>query len=66
LGALQTSGIDMYQCAKDILIWIHEHFMDQPDVYARIADNIKDIMKDMKRYPEPVMAYKTVLLQELK
>jgi len=54
-------GTDLSHFTKDILLWLDEHFMENPAVYTRLAEYITKIYAQVKKYPYPVLVYKSQL-----
>jgi hypothetical protein len=61
IDELYDGGTDLAHFTKDILLWLDEHFMDNPKVYTRIAKYITNIYAQVKKYPYPVLVYKSQL-----
>lgn len=58
LDDLVTKGVDLTNLVKEILLRLDEHFLENPAVYAQLADLFREISADAKRYPHPVLLWK--------
>jgi DNA polymerase III gamma/tau subunit len=61
LDTLYTGGTDMIVFAKDLLLWLDEHFMENPESYSTLAGVMREIYRDIKTYPYPVLVFKSKL-----
>ena len=61
LDKLYDGGTDLANFAKDILLRLDEHFMDDPAHYATLAGLMREIYGEIKRYPYPILVYKSKL-----
>lgn len=58
LDGLMQQGVDLNNLGKEILIWLDEHFLEQPTRYAQLADMMREIITEAKRYPHPLLVRK--------
>lgn len=58
LDSLMHQGVDLSNFGKEILIWLDEHFLEQPTRYAQLADMMRAIIAEAKRYPHPLLVWK--------
>lgn len=65
LDGLVDNGVDLISFAKDIMLWLDEHFMDDVQFSVGLAQACKDILVWSKGYPYPLIIYKTVLWKYL-
>lgn len=61
LDELSTGGNDLHQFAKDLLLRVDEHFLDDPVFASALADVLKEIVAGIRSYPYPLMIYKTAI-----
>lgn len=61
IDQLQTNWIDLYVFAKEVLMYIDSHLMDDLDFYVSLSDVFKDIIIWIKNYPYPPIIYKVSL-----
>ncbi len=54
-------GTDLYALAKDILLYLDDHFMENPAAYAPLTWMMQEIAAEMKRYPHPALVWKRKL-----
>lgn len=59
MDKLTDTGIDLYLMAKEILIYIDNHLLEDISYYVILSDLFKSIMISIKNYPYPLIAYKT-------
>lgn len=58
LDSMVQQWVDLQNFAKEILIWLDEHFLDQPARYAQLANMMRSIIAEAKRYPHPLLIWK--------
>ncbi len=58
LDELQTNWTDLTQFAKDILDYCNENFLSDIEFFTKFSEQIKNIYLNLKRYPQPILAYK--------
>ena len=65
LDQLITQGTDLIHFAKDLLVYIDQHFLDagQTPKYIQLSDCIRTIMTHIRYYPHPVVLFKTELFK---
>lgn len=63
LDKLATDGVDLLQCIKDLLLYLDEHFMEDPMTYASLAQVGTAILADGRYYPQPMIVVKMHLWQ---
>ncbi len=61
LTILTTNGIDLTLLPKQMMWYIDEHFADDQDFYASLTTMVSGLMRDARRYPHPLLLYKTSL-----
>ena len=61
LTTLTTNGIDLTLLPKQMMWYIDEHFADDQDFYASLTTMVSGLMRDARRYPHPLLLYKTSL-----
>lgn len=61
LDELYASGTDLVNFTKDLLLRLDEHFMENPAVYSQLAQVCTWVYSQIKRYPYPVLVYKSSL-----
>ncbi len=63
LDKLAGDGVDLLQCIKDLLLYLDEHFMEDPMTYASLAQVGSAILADGRYYPQPMIIIKMHLWQ---
>lgn len=58
LDSLVQQGVDLNNFAKELLVRLDEHFLEQPDTYAILATLLREIISEAKRYPHPLLVRK--------
>lgn len=58
LDTIISQWVDLQNFAKEILMWLDEHFMEQPTRYAQLAALMREIVAESKRYPHPLLLWK--------
>ena len=61
IDELYDGGTDLSNFAKDVLLWLDEHFSENPAAYSHLAGGFREIYAEVKRYPYPVLVYKSKL-----
>lgn len=61
LTTLTTNGIDLTLLPKQMMAYIDQHFLDDQDFYASLTTMVSGLMRDARRYPHPLLLYKTSL-----
>lgn len=65
LDKLAGDGVDLLQCIKDLLLYLDEHFMEDPMTYASLAQVGSAILADGRYYPQPMIIIKMHLRQRM-
>lgn len=55
---LQNSWIDLVIFAKEMLMYIDAHLMDDLDFFVRLGEFFREIVISVRNYPYPAMIYK--------
>ncbi len=55
---LHDDGVDVAQFAKQVLAYIDEHFLENVEQMAQMAELFGKILSEMKYYPYPLLVYK--------
>jgi len=63
LDTLVDWGTDLYALAKDILLYLDDHFMEKPAEYAPLTWMMQEITAEMKWYPHPALVWKRKLYE---
>ncbi len=58
---IHNQGIDLLQFTKQVLIYIDENLTNDIEKMSDIAQVFTDIISQSKRYPQPILLYKTAL-----
>lgn len=58
LDTIISQWVDLQNFAKEILMWLDEHFMEQPTRFAQLAGMMREIIAESKRYPHPLLLWK--------
>ena len=58
LDSIVNQGVDLSNFGKEILIWLDEHFLEQPSLYAQLASMMREIISEAKWYPHPLLVRK--------
>lgn len=58
LDQLVGQGVDLQNFAKEILLRLDSHFLEQPARYAQLAWLMREIISEAKRYPHPLLLRK--------
>jgi hypothetical protein len=58
---LSTKGVDLGNFPKQIMHYADEHFASDPTFFASISKLASELISQSKRYPHPLLLYKTVL-----
>lgn len=58
LDTMVNQWVDLQNFAKEILMRLDEHFMEQPARYAQLAGLLREIISESKRYPHPLLLRK--------
>lgn len=61
IDELYDTWTDLAHFSKDVLLRLDEQFMQNPAVYSTLAWCFREIYSDVKRYPYPVLVYKSKL-----
>jgi hypothetical protein len=58
---LATKGVDLGNFPKQLMHYADEHFSSDPAFFASISILASELISQSKRYPHPLVLYKTVL-----
>lgn len=58
LETLVKQGVDLQNFAKELLVRLDEHFLEDPVVYSSFAGMIEEIIASAKWYPHPLLIRK--------
>lgn len=58
LDTLVKQGVDLQNFAKELLVRLDEHFLENPALYSSFAGMIEEIIANAKRYPHPLLIWK--------
>lgn len=61
IDGLAEQGIDLHQFAKQTLMYIDQHFLEDINFYMTLSQWFSDIISMIRYYPYPTMAYKIIL-----
>lgn len=60
LDILVNQWVDLQNFAKELLVWLDEHFLDDPTDFSLFARMIEEIIASAKWYPHPLLVWKSV------
>lgn len=66
ITTIQEQWIDLSQFTKQILLYIDQSLSKNIEEYSLLADVFSNIMIQSKRYPQPLLLYKTALHSYIK
>jgi len=58
LDSLVQQGVDLQNFAKELLVRLDEHFLENPSLYSSFAGMIEEIIANAKWYPHPLLIRK--------
>jgi DNA polymerase III subunit gamma/tau len=58
LDSLVQQGVDLQNFAKELLVRLDEHFIENPSLYSSFAGMIEEIIANAKWYPHPLLIRK--------
>lgn len=61
---LSTNGIDLWNLPQQLMYYANEHFQSDPQFYSSISKLSSTLLSQSKRYPHPLLLYKTVFWQQ--
>jgi len=61
IDMFHAQGIDLLQFAKQVLMYLDEHLIEDVDFYLRVSDVFTKILGNIKYYPYPSIVYKIAL-----
>ena len=65
VDGLVVQGIDLHQFAKQVLLYLDEHLLENPELFVPLSSLFSDILAKMRFAPHPALAYKMVLYQAI-
>jgi DNA polymerase III gamma/tau subunit len=61
---LSGQGIDLTLFPKQLMTYTDTHFATDPALYSQISQFASTLISQSKRYPHPLVMYKTLLFQQ--
>jgi hypothetical protein len=61
VDAIHEQGIDMYNFAKQTLMYIDQYLTDDTDFLLAVSEVFTEILGTIKYYPYPAIVYKIAL-----
>lgn len=58
MDSLVQQGVDLQNFAKELLVRLDEHFLENPSLYSSFAGMIEEIIANAKWYPHPLLIRK--------
>ena len=65
IDALYNQGIDLQQFAKQMLMYIDHHLLEDIDFFVKLSGAFGEIISTLRYYPYPAIAYKIALSKYL-
>lgn len=62
---LSGQGIDLTLFPKQLMTYSDTHFATDPALYSQISQFASTLISQSKRYPHPLVMYKTLLFQQV-
>lgn len=61
LEDLSTQGVDLTLLPKQLMQYADRHFHENKELYSDISTFASQLLSQSKRYPHPLLLYKTLL-----
>lgn len=58
---MQEIGIDLYNFAKQLLMYIDTHLHEDTQFFLQVTDMCTEVLRTVKFYPYPAIVYKIVI-----
>lgn len=61
IDLIHHQGVDLYSFAKQVLLYVDQHFLLDVDFLVKVAEAFTEIISTIKYYPYPTVVYKVAI-----
>lgn len=61
IDSVHNDGVDLHNFAKQVLMYIDQHFLEDIDFLAKVSEAFTEIISNIRYYPYPTIVYKIAI-----
>jgi DNA polymerase-3 subunit gamma/tau len=65
IDEIHDQGVDLHNFAKQILMYMDQHFLENIDFFAQVSEAFTEIIGNIRYYPYPTIVYKIAINKHL-